>query len=104
MRVDDRNRAEGGKWQPAKPAEEAQRSERIEGADSRVAGPGETAGGDHLKLSGVSGRIRQAFERLAGNHAVHVESVAARVRAGEYRVDARALSRAMLAADLGPAE
>ena len=104
MRVDDRNRAEGGKWQPAKPSEEARRTERMEGADSRVSGPAETAGGDHLKLSGVSGRIRQAFQSIAGSHAAHVESVAARVRAGEYRVDARALSRAMLAADLGPAE
>ncbi len=104
MRVDDRNRAEGGKWQPARPTEEAPRTGRLEGADSRVAGPGEASGVDHLKLSGVSGRIRQTFERLAGNHAAHVESVAERVRAGEYRVDALALSRAMLAADWGPAE
>ncbi len=104
MRVEDRNRAEGGQWQPARPAEEAPRAGRTEGAEGRVAGPGEAAGVDHLKLSGVSARIRQTFERLAGAHAAHVESVAARVRAGEYRVDAQALSRAMLAADLGPAE
>ena len=103
MRVDDRNRAEEGKWQ-AKASQEAQRTERVDGADSRAAGPAEAAGGDHLKLSGVSGRIRQAFESIAGSHAEHVESVGARVRAGEYRVDSRALSRAMLAADLGPAE
>lgn len=103
MRVDDGNRAEGGKWQSAKP-QEAPRAERLEGSEGRAAGPAEAAGGDHLKLSGVSGRIRQSFESLAGAHAERVQSVAARVRAGEYRVDAGALSRAMLAADVGPAE
>ena len=104
MRVDDRSRAEGGKLQPAKPGQEAQRAERLEGGEGRAAASAESAGGDHLKLSGVSGRIRQTFESLAGAHAARVESVAARVRAGEYRADARELSRAMLAADLGPAE
>lgn len=104
MRVDDRNQVEGGKWRPAAGSQEAQRAGHAEGPGGRASEPGEIAGGDRLNLSGVSGRIRLAFQSLAETHAAHVESVAARVRAGEYRVDAQALSRAMLAADLGPAE
>ena len=102
MRVDDHNRAGSAAWQSGK-ASEAQRAERLEWAEG--SGPAGAAGGDgdRWNLSGAAGRIRQALESLAEDHAGRVERLAVQVRSGRYQVNARELSRAMLAESLGPA-
>lgn len=104
MRVEDGNRAEAVAYQAGKSLE-SQRTARPGGADASTAPEGApAAGGDHLDLSGAAGRIRDVLASLAAGHAARVDQVASEVQAGRYRVDAQALSRAMLADSLGSAE
>ena|SRR5689334_2239294 len=91
MRVEDRAVLQSGGLS------EAQKTERADlGAAGRTAGA-TAAGGDQLQLSSLAARIRQTFENLGADHARHVEEVARQYQSGTYTVDARRLSRAMLA-------
>jgi flagellar biosynthesis anti-sigma factor FlgM len=73
--------------------------DRSRHADTPKAAP--AASGDQVRLSGLSGKIGSAMNADAAQRAAHVAKLTAAVRGGTYKVDAQALSSAMVSESLG---
>lgn len=66
-------------------------------------GPPAGAFGDTARISGLTERIRDQLEAIGSQHEARIGRLTAEVRAGHYRVDVEALSRALAAEALGVA-
>jgi flagellar biosynthesis anti-sigma factor FlgM len=53
-------------------------------------------GADRVELSGLSGRVASALKADSADRAAHVSRIAEAVRSGSYKVDAKAVSKALV--------
>ncbi|MFB3776045.1 MAG: flagellar biosynthesis anti-sigma factor FlgM [Bryobacteraceae bacterium] len=94
MRVDDRHLAGNQAVQSGKTAspQEIERLNEPRQAESRS-----TGGSDRVELSNLTGGLARALEAIAQQKASQVERLAQDYASGRYQVDAREVSRAMVA-------
>jgi hypothetical protein len=93
MRVEERNLNGAGGPQPGR-ATESQEAGR---PGSTVSGHvSESAGGDRAEISSVAGTVSQALTTHAAERAQRVGKLAAEYRAGQYNVNARSASQALV--------
>jgi len=94
MRVEDRHLAGNQAVQSGKTAnpQEVERLNESRQADSRS-----TRNADHVELSTLTGGLARALEASAQKRAGQVERLAQEHAAGRYQVDAREVSRAIIA-------
>ena len=94
MRVDDRNLA----GSQAAQSGQANQAHSVERASESKAAEGRPAGGaDRVELSDLTGDLARALQAAGRERAARVERVAEEYAAGRYQVDARAVSRAIVA-------
>jgi len=91
MRVNDQNLT-GVNTASTAGSHEAQRAGRTASGSA-----GSTAHGDRVELSGAVGTISRALAADSGGRAARVRELAAQYQAQQYRPDAAATSRAMIA-------
>lgn len=95
MKIEDRVAAEQAARENR--TQETRRGTAAEGVEvSRSAAWAAGPAGDQVQLSTLAGRIRDAMETIASQHAARLAQVAGEVQAGRYEVDVGRLSRAML--------
>lgn len=94
MRVDDRNLAgsQAAQSGQANQAQQVERASESKPAEGRPAG-----GADRVELSGLAGDMARALQAAGQERAARMERLAEEYAAGRYRVDARAVSRAIVA-------
>ncbi|MCC7176142.1 MAG: flagellar biosynthesis anti-sigma factor FlgM [Bryobacterales bacterium] len=94
MRVDDRNLAGSQATQSgqANQAQQVGRSHEVKPADIRPA-----AGADRVELSGLTGDLARALAASGRERAGRIAELAQEYSSGRYHVDARAVSRAIVA-------
>lgn len=94
MRVDDRHIAGNQTVQSGKTAnpQEVERLNESRQAESRPA-----SGHDRVELSRLTGGLARALEVMAKDKASQVERLAQDYASGRYQVDAREVSRAIVA-------
>jgi anti-sigma28 factor (negative regulator of flagellin synthesis) len=93
MKVDDRNSNGVAGLQPTRTAE-THESERL-GVPS---GPriSESAGGDRSEISSLAGHVSGAIAASSADRARHVAKLAQEYRAGNYNMNSRSISRALI--------
>ena len=97
MRVNDQNLA-GVNTAPTGGSHEAQRAGRTSSGN-----PASGSHGDRVELSGAVGTISRALSADSGGRAARVRELAAQYQAQQYRPDAAATGRAMIADAFAPA-
>jgi anti-sigma28 factor (negative regulator of flagellin synthesis) len=97
MRVNDPNLT-GVNTAPTGGSHETQRAGRTAAGSAAS-----TAHGDRVELSGAVGTISRAMAADSGGRAARVRELAAQYQTGQYRHDAAATSRAMIADAIAPA-
>ncbi|HSW51467.1 MAG TPA: flagellar biosynthesis anti-sigma factor FlgM [Bryobacteraceae bacterium] len=94
MRVDDRHLTGNQAAQSGKTAnpQEVERPNESRQAESRA-----TGGSDRVELSSLTGGLARSLEASAQQKAGQVERLSRDYASGRYQVDAREVSRAMIA-------
>jgi len=94
MRVDDRNLAgsQAAQSGQANQAQQVERSNESKPAEGRSAGST-----DRVELSDLTGDLARAMQAAGRERAGRMERLAQDYAAGRYQVDARAVSRAIVA-------
>ena len=94
MRVDDRNLAgsQAAQSGQANQAHQVERASESKPAEGRPAGSS-----DRVELSDLTGGLARALEAAGRQRPARVERLAEEYAAGRYQVDARAVSRAIVA-------
>jgi flagellar biosynthesis anti-sigma factor FlgM len=94
MRIVDTNQA--GNSSPAQTGRTGA-TRPVDSTGSKNSGSGKVSqSGDSVQLSGFSGKVSQSLQTDASARAQKVAQVAAAVKSGTYKVDAQAVSRAIV--------
>ncbi len=91
MRIDQSNLND----QVSSTAGRAAESQRIQVDSAQFSGSAASAGGDHVDLSGLAGRISQTMQSLASQSSARVGQLRQVFRAGRYQPDAGQIGQAM---------
>jgi flagellar biosynthesis anti-sigma factor FlgM len=78
----------------------AQEAQRLDRASGNRAGGAASGAGDRVEFSGALGRLAQAMSSFGADRASRVEALAAQYQSGNYRPDAAAVARGMVAESL----
>ena len=77
-------------------------SRPVESTGSNPSGSGQVSqSGDSVQLSGFSGKVAQSLQSDASARAEKVEQITTAVQSGTYKVDAKAVSHAIVRQALG---
>ena len=70
-------------------------------AEAKSVSPSRTTSGDSIALSGTTGLVQQAIVSGTDARAARVQELQKQVQSGQYQVDAKAVSQAVIEAHLG---
>ena len=93
MRIVDTNQA--GNTNPAQTSR-TNGTRAVNPAGTKGSGSSVSPSGDSVQLSGLSGRVSEGLETQAATRAQRVNRIAAAVQSGTYKVDSKAISRALI--------